>query len=241
MNSIPKPDPGMLVETYRSYAHAIAAEVLRKLPPQLEKGDIEGAAELGLVEAAGSFDPSRGVLFKTFAYYRIRGAIYDGLRKMGWFPKAQYQQFRFEMAANEYLKDYTASAPTEGTPEEEYQEIKNIAGSVLSCYLLSLDEMTEEIAASDHSPEVLLQQSEERERVHQILSQLPEKNRHVLELYYFQEMGLEEIGQKLGVSKSWASRIHSKSLELFRNGFQEKKEKPTGRQKQLSLNQADNQ
>ena len=89
---------------------------MRKLPPDLEKKDIQGWAELGLVEAANSFDPTRGVQFKTFAYYRIRGAIYDGLRKMGWYPKGQYRQMRFEMAANEYLKDVSAGSIGRGIP-----------------------------------------------------------------------------------------------------------------------------
>ena len=106
----PSADVSKLIETSLSYSHAIAAEVMRKLPPDLEKKDIQGWAELGLVEAANSFDPTRGVQFKTFAYYRIRGAIYDGLRKMGWYPKGQYRQMRFEMAANEYLKDVSAGS-----------------------------------------------------------------------------------------------------------------------------------
>src|SRR5262245_45487408 len=137
MNSIPKPDVQRLVEAYQDYAHAIAAEVCRKLPSQLERSELEAAADLGLVEAAQAFDPTRGVLFKTFAYYRIRGAVYDALRKMAWFSKSLYQQYKFEMAANEYLKDFSESRPTSGDLEVEYEEIKNFTGSVLSCYLLS--------------------------------------------------------------------------------------------------------
>ena len=83
-----------LIEAHISISHAIAAEVIRKLPPDLERKDIQGSAELGLVEAANSFDRTRGVQFKTFAYYRIKGAIYDGLRKMGWYSKGVYQQMR---------------------------------------------------------------------------------------------------------------------------------------------------
>ncbi|MBI3472861.1 MAG: FliA/WhiG family RNA polymerase sigma factor, partial [Candidatus Solibacter usitatus] len=85
-----KQDTGKMIEAYRSYAHAVAAEVIRKMPSSVEKSDLLGAAELGLVEAANAFDPGRGVLFKTFSYYRIKGAVYDCLRKMGWFSKSQY-------------------------------------------------------------------------------------------------------------------------------------------------------
>src|SRR5882724_3392753 len=76
-------NPNRLIEAYRSYSHAISAEILKKLPSSVDRDDVIGAAELGLVEAAQNFDPTRGVLFKTFAYYRIRGAIYDSLRKVG--------------------------------------------------------------------------------------------------------------------------------------------------------------
>src|SRR5215510_6805976 len=137
MSSGLRPDVNQLIHSYRSYARAIASEMLRKLPPHIEKGDIFGAAELGLVEAARAFDPSRGVLFKTFAFYRIRGAVYDALRKMAWFSKAQYQKYRFERAANEYMVDYSSTAVPQGTAEEECDELQNIAGSIVSCYMLS--------------------------------------------------------------------------------------------------------
>lgn len=218
MSSVPKPDVQRLIESFQDYAHAIAAEVCRKLPTQVDRRELEGAADLGLVEAAQAFDPSRGVLFKTFAYYRIRGAVYDALRKMGWFSKTLYQQYKFEMAANEYLKDYSEAVPAAGDVEAEYDEIKNFTGSVLSCYLLSLEDLTQEIAdSSDRSPERQAQANEEQQRLKQAMAQLPEKNRRVIQWYYFEEKSLEEIGQQLGMSKSWICRVHAKSVEMLRD------------------------
>ncbi len=226
MKTSPRGDPDKIVQTYQSYAHAVVAGVLRSLPRHIDKNDLLAAGELGLVEAAKAFDPSRGVEFKTFAYYRIRGAVYDCLRKMGWFSKGQYQRYKFEMAANEYLKDYSTFAPQPATLSEEFGEIKNLTGSILSCYLLSLEELATEVADQpEHSPEARLQGIEERQRVRECLAQLQDKNRQVLEGYYFQEMTLEEIGQKLGLSKSWVSRIHSKSLEMVRDLLQKSEKK----------------
>lgn len=74
-----------LIESHLSYAHAIAAEILKTLPPHVERGELQAAAELGLTEAAISFDHRPGVQFKTFAYYRIRGAVYDTIRKTAAF------------------------------------------------------------------------------------------------------------------------------------------------------------
>jgi RNA polymerase sigma factor for flagellar operon FliA len=86
----------------------------------------------------------------------------------------------------------------------------------VSCYLLSLDERAYDTADTSQNPEEVLQETEERQRLREAIAQLPEKNRQVLEGYYFQELSLEEIGQKLGLSKSWVCRVHAKSLELVR-------------------------
>ena len=210
-------DIARLIESHLSYATAIASEVLKKLPPELEAKDIRGAAELGLVEAANSFDPSRGVQFKTFAYYRIKGAIYDALRKMGWYPKSQYQQMRFEMAANEYLKDFSTQPPRSGTPEAELQDLKDLAASLVTCYMLSLDSMSQEPEDSQGiSAEEAAVRDEMGRHLRRSLAQLPDTNRRVLELCYFDGLTLEETGRRLGLSKSWVCRLHAKSLELLR-------------------------
>jgi RNA polymerase sigma factor for flagellar operon FliA len=216
-----RPDVDQLINAYRSYAHAIASEMLRKLPPHIERDDIIGAAELGLVEAARAFDPNRGVLFKTFAFYRIRGAVYDGLRKMAWFSKAQYQQYRFERAANEYLSDYSSTAVPQGTPEEDCDDLKDIAGSIVSCYMLSLDQFPQEIATGEGAQgEDECEKLEQQQLLRQCLAELPERNRQVMNFNYLQDLSMEEIGEKLGLSKSWVCRIHSKSLEMLRNALQ---------------------
>jgi RNA polymerase sigma factor FliA len=225
MNSLPRQDLESLVEAYRSYAHALAAEVKRKLPAHVDRADIESAAELGLVEAARAFDPGRGVLFKTFAYYRIRGAIFDYLRKVECGPGTEYRRYRFEAAANEYVTDYTSSTIVMGSPEEEYLEIENVTGSVLSSYLLAVEQLGGEPADDRSSPEAALERREESERVREALSRLPEKNRQVVEGYYFQELSMEEIGQKLGLSKSWVSRLHAKGLDLMRDFLRERSHK----------------
>ena len=210
-------DAARLAELNLSYAHAIAAEVSKKLPHVLERKEIQGWAELGLVEAAQSFDPTRGIQFKTFAYYRIKGAIFDGLRKMGWPSKAQYQKLRFEMSANEYLKDVASAAPPAATAEQQLQDLQNVTTNVMSCYMLSLEAMPQEpVDHSQVSAEDKVVRDQQTKNLRLSLSQLPERNRKVLELFYFQDLTLEEIGRRLGLSKSWVCRLHAKSLELLR-------------------------
>ncbi len=210
-------DVARLIEATLPYAHAIAAEVIRKLPLDLERKDIRGWAELGLVEAANSFDPTRGVQFKTFAYYRIKGAIYDGLRKMGWYPKGQYQQMRFEMAANEYMKDVSAETAHAASPEAQLQDLKDVTANVISCYMLSLESVPQEPEDRNQiSAEEVVVRNQQSKNVRMSLARLPERNRRVLEHFYFEGLSLEEIGRKLGLSKSWVCRLHAKSLELLR-------------------------
>lgn len=204
-----------MIESYRSYAHAIAAEVLRKLPPAVDKGDVRAAAELGLVEAARSFDPSRGVLFKTFAYYRIRGAIYDELRKAGCFSR--HPKLRFEAAANDYMQDYASASPApQVAPADALAELQQLTSAVVSSYVLSLDALVREVPDGRPSPEEICSRQETRGRIRSALAQLPPKNREVVEAYYFGDATLDEIGRKLGLSKSWVCRLHAKSLEMLR-------------------------
>ena len=215
-------DVTKLIEANVSYSHAIAAEVIRKLPAEMEKKDIQGWAELGLVEAANTFDRGRGVLFKTFAYYRIKGAIYDGLRKMGWYPKAQYRQMRFEMSANEYLKDVSADPPRPASPDGQLEDLKQLTGNLMSCYMLSLEGMAQEpVDQGQMSAEEAAIRDQQRRHLRQCLAQLPETNRRVLEHCYFEGLTLEEIGRKLRLSKSWVCRLHAKSLEMLRERLAE--------------------
>src|SRR5215831_13604038 len=136
-----------LIERYRSYAHALAAHFIGRVPAQVEKDDVLGYAELGLVEAATTFNPGAGVHFKTFAYYRVRGAIYDGLRSLGGMPREFYRQMKFERAASAYLEDYSPQPPNLSRAAQ-YTELKNISGSILSTYVLSLEVVMADPAAS---------------------------------------------------------------------------------------------
>src|SRR5215475_1822808 len=97
----PQTSTKSLVELHLGYAHAIAADMLKTLPPSVDRADLESAAAFGLFQAATAYDPSRGISFATFAYYRIRGAIYDDLRKA-------CRANKFEEAANCYMLDYSS-------------------------------------------------------------------------------------------------------------------------------------
>ena len=93
-----------LIEESLGLVRSLASQIHRKGPPNVDLEDMIAYGQIGLAEAAHDFDPSRGNQFSTYAYYRIRGAIYDGLAKMSWFGRAQYQQARYDRMANETLR-----------------------------------------------------------------------------------------------------------------------------------------
>src|SRR6516164_7092955 len=110
------PEKKSLVEQHLPLVHAVARKVKRTLNAAVDLEDLVGYGSKGLVEAAERFDARQGVAFSTFAYYRIRGAMYDGLRTMGWYSRADYARYRAEERANEYLR---SQADREGAARAE--------------------------------------------------------------------------------------------------------------------------
>jgi RNA polymerase sigma factor (sigma-70 family) len=134
---------------------------------------------------------------------------------MGWLPSRLYRECKFEMAANAFLADCTGS-PASGGGNADHQQIRGLAGSIVSCFVLSLDAVGDELlTARDTSPEQNAAASERKALVEQALRQLPDRNRRVIEGHYFREQSLDQIGRELGLSKSWVSRIHARSIEML--------------------------
>lgn len=97
--------PQELMEDAQGLVISLASNVRRKIPFRVDLDDLIAYGEVGLAEAARDYDPSKGAAFTTFAYYRVRGAIYDGLSKMSWTSRARYRKWRFEQMANEKLAE----------------------------------------------------------------------------------------------------------------------------------------
>src|SRR3954469_7721506 len=100
-----RPDRDQLIQQHLSLVQSVARKLKKQITARVEFDDLVGYGSKGLVEAAERFDARHGVAFTTFAYYRIRGAMYDGIRTMGWYSRADYARYRAEERANEYLKN----------------------------------------------------------------------------------------------------------------------------------------
>jgi RNA polymerase sigma factor for flagellar operon FliA len=205
-----------LVEQYRSFVTALAKKILRSLPSFVELEDLEGYGQIGLIEASRRFDPTRGVQFKTFAYYRIRGAIYDGIRKMAWFEKDPNAAVTFDAAANEVLSDAAGSQRTDrtGTLEDDIEQTRSTIVRLAGARLLSIDhESIGEIADPGQDPEAAAAIRRAAQLLRESVALLDEKERSVIEDYYFHHKTLEEAGARLGLSKSWTCRVHARALK----------------------------
>ena len=221
-----------LVEKHLSLVQAIARKVKKTLNASIELDDLVGYGSKGLVEAAERFDARHGVAFTTFAYYRIRGAIYDGLRAMGWYSRADYARYRAEERANEYLRNRAdregagqaqggAAGVTSPTASEAatLAEVHEILSSVATVHITSLEAASSVPDESLPAADVAVDNHRMSHRVRQAVAALPEKERRLMELYYFADKNLEEAGAALGLSKSWACRLHARAVDLLRDAM----------------------
>lgn len=213
-------DKRAVCEQYMPFVRSIAGKVKKGVAREIEFDDLVEYGMIGLLEAAERYDPEHGANFMTFAYYRIRGAIYDGLRGMGWMSRTDYAKARFEERANEYLAEVAAAEEVgENAPDNPFElAVQDLAAAVqglAAVYLTSLDG-TEGLQLEDthaQGADETLGLEQARGLVRETIKKLNDQERNLLELYYYKEMSLQEVGDQLGLSKSWTSRLHARVIE----------------------------
>jgi len=211
-----------IIEQYMPYAASIANRVCQSLSSSVDHEDVLCNARLGLLEAAKRFDGRADVDFRTFAYYRIKGAIYDGLRRSSWLPRTLYAKIKFEEAANEYLqnKSLQCKQMEEKKTKKGGQNDKVVTetvNSLASIYIISLDagENNDVEDTDGLDVEHRIEFMQIRRHMRDAIGTLPEKEKQLIMMYYFQNRTLEEVGEHLKLSKSWTSRLHARALEIL--------------------------
>jgi len=213
------PSRQTLIEECQGLVRSLAVRMHRKLPPHIELEDLVAYGQVGLAEAARDFDATRGNRFSTFAYYRIRGAICDGMAKMSWFSRVQYNRLRYEQMAGEVLRqeaEESGHAPPDA--ESGMRWFRDLGHSLAVVYLATQPELKSQRGEnltdpSEPSPSDAAIASEVRQRLHELIDALPVDAGSLIRSTYFEGMNLQEAGHKLGISKSWASRLHAKTLK----------------------------
>jgi RNA polymerase sigma factor for flagellar operon FliA len=199
---------------------SLASKIHRTIPIRVEIDDLIAYGELGLAEAARDFDETQGTRFTTFAYYRVRGAIYDGLSKMSWTSRARYNRMRYERMANETLAQERA-AEGDSSLESEAKWLRDVTEKLGVVFFASRSEdgrgggirdSTIEDVDAPSGPAIVAQR-EIVEKLGQLVNSLPRVEQRLVRAVYFEGATLQDAATSLGISKSWASRLHAKALE----------------------------
>ncbi len=219
-----------LIAEYASFARYVASRVAIR-GATLSEEDLLGQAILGLLEAIDRYDPDVGAKFETFAYYRIRGAILDLVRKMDILPQsANEERARLETTYERLISELGRQPSDEelamamGLSLEELGEIHfdAHAQAVLSLELpraegeMGGSTIGELLLDPGNSPEDLVIEAEDRVRLARAIDELPEKDRLVLSLYYHEGLTMKEISLVLSVSEARVCQIHGRAITRLR-------------------------
>jgi RNA polymerase sigma factor FliA len=223
---------GELIQQYLPLVKTVVGRIALTLPAHVDIEDLYSAATVGLLNAVRNFDASNGASFETYARIRIRGAVIDELRRMDWAPRLMRDKARKVQAVMQRLEQVKGALPTEadmaqalGISVAEYQrwleEIKPVIFVCLDAVAAGDGEegapQYESIA--DASQENPFDGASRRELTHLIvdqLQQLPEIQRKVLALYYFEDLRLREIAEAFGLTESRICQIHAQAILAIR-------------------------
>ena len=226
-------DRSQLIRDNMHLVDILVGRMVTQVPSFMNKDDMKSAGMVGLLDASNKFDPAKNILFKTFAEYRIRGAILDEMRKLDWFSRSlRDKQNRIGKTINK-LELQLGREPEEqevaGDMNLTLDEYRAMLGEVghLGCVSLNetLDQSNEgrsflETLADQRSSNIPGKRIEDRQltaKLAEILTQLSKKERLVISLYYYEELTQKEISGILELSEGRVSQLHSQALIKLKN------------------------
>ncbi len=221
-------DRTTLITDHLFLVDIISGRMVTQVPAFMNRDDIKSAGMMGLIDAANKFQPEKKILFKTFAEYRIRGAILDEMRKLDWFSRSLREKqskvnrcmTELERELGRYPEEHEMATKL-GLDLEDYQKL---LGQVSHLGCVSLNETLDQSETGrsfmdalidthkSASPSQILEDHELTHIIADILQQLSEKERLVISLYYYEELTQKEIAEVLEVSEGRVSQLHSQAL-----------------------------
>lgn len=207
-----------LIQHYLGFARSIAASLYaERMYPDMEFGDYVQYARIGLIEAIDRYDPGRGALFTSFATYRVRGSILNGLVRAS--ENTEQLAHRRRVRQRERVDSLQVEDKTD-TKDDLFAEMVETALALALGYVLEdsgLWKTTSEDVASD--PYRSLELNRLRERVTLVVKALPEREQQIIRLHYFEHLEFQEIGDLMGLSKGRISQLHHRGLRLIRDAL----------------------
>lgn len=214
------------------------------LPAHVEEADLISYGLIGLISAIERYDLGREIKFETYAIPRIRGAIIDELRSLDWVPRSVRAKAREIERANAKLEHRLQRAPTDEEMARELNmsmdEFQDALLQISNSTIAALDELWtvsdssgDQISLLDTlhdpdapDPEQIVDASELKDRVADAIARLPEREKLVIALYYYENLTLREIGEVLGVTESRISQLHTKAVLRLRSRLQNDEARP---------------
>ncbi len=223
-----------LIIEYTPLIKFIAQRIAVRLPPHIELDDLTSAGVMGLIDSIKKFDPSKDTQFKTYAEIRIRGSILDELRSLDWVPRSVRQKATVLSQAYAVVEQRLGRAADDEDVATELglslDDFHKQVGSVKSAPILSLEELSgvgkdgerrdlmNVLAGSpDADPQMLARINEVKGIISRAIDELPEKERLLVSLYYYEELTMKEIGEVLGITESRVSQLHTRVVVRLRS------------------------
>ena len=227
-----------LVLAYSPVVKYVAGRISSGLPAHVEEADLISYGLLGLVGAIERYDPDRQIKFETFAMARIKGAIIDELRSMDWVPRSVRSKMKKIEQVNAQLENKYQRSPTDEEIAKELgmtvEEFHDSLTQISTSSMVALDELwTISDASGDQvslldtirdvkadDPVKSIDKDEVRQRLSEAVSKLPEREKLVVALYYYENLTLREIGEVLNVTESRVSQLHTRAVLRLKGRLQ---------------------
>ncbi len=222
-----------LIKQYAPLVKYVAGKVAVGMPHNVEFDDLVGYGVFGLFDAIEKYDPDKNVKFKTYAVTRIRGAIFDELRSIDWVPRSVRQKSKEIEETVNHLESSLGRAASDleiaakmnlSLPDFQKTMLKISGTSILSLNdIWYTGDENDKVSIVDSiespqslNPDTIVEKDEIKRVIVQAINELPEKEKKVLVLYYYEDLTLKEIGQVLEVTESRISQLHTKAIMRLR-------------------------
>ena len=230
--SISEGDKEELIKSYLPLVKKVVHRLSGRLPKDVDLREMLNSGIIGLVDALEKYDPRHDTNFSTYAQFRIRGAILDSFRSQDWLPRSlRFKSHKIELAYRRIEQKLGRPASDEEVAADlgvSVEELQKLLGEVGSIVMLSFEELgfghgeerfhaDEWLPSKAQDPLHRLMGTEKIGLIARALDRLPEKERLVISLYFYEELNLKEIGEILGVTESRASQIRSRALIRLKN------------------------
>ncbi len=224
-----------LVEKYSPLVKHVAGRVAIGMPQNVEFDDLVSYGVFGLLDAIEKFDPSRAIKFKTYAMTRIRGSIFDELRSVDWIPRSIRQKAKqleqvIGMLENKEGQPVSDEVVAKEMGFSNVEEYNSFLSKISGISLISLNDIwflgdeNDEVSFMETlespaslNPDVIIEKEEIKNVIVEAIKTLPEKEKRVIVLYYYEDLTLKEIGEVLEVTESRISQLHTKAVMRLRS------------------------